>query len=141
VNDKVFCKKVSEFLLVLGLAVLSFGCAAAVVGGAAGAGAVLYSKGELKSTENGSVSQVFDAAIETMNSMQFNVVTKDQDSLKAKVLAKKSNGDNIDIKLEQKPNNLTEMKIRVGAFGNEDQARLIQEKIRERINNDKTGSR
>jgi hypothetical protein len=119
-------------LIVPGLALL-FGCAAAVVGGAAGAGAVLYSKGELKSTENASLEQVLNAAEEAMNSMNFNVVSKDHDALKGKLLAKRENGDNIDIKLEQKPNNLTEMKIRVGAFGNEDQARLIQEKIRQRL--------
>jgi hypothetical protein len=119
-------------LIIPGLALL-IGCAAAVIGGAAGAGAVLYSKGELKSTENAPLEQVMNAAEEAMNSMNFNVISKDHDALKGKLLAKRENGDNIDIKLEQKPNNLTEMKIRVGAFGNEDQARLIQEKIRQKL--------
>jgi hypothetical protein len=128
-------RKLSVFLLIFGLPLLALGCAAAVIGGAAGASAVLYSKGELKSTENAPIDKVYDAAIETMNSMHLDVVSKDKDALNAKLLAKKENGDNIDIKLEQKPNNLTEMKIRVGAFGDEDQARLIQEKIRERITN------
>jgi hypothetical protein len=133
VNKNLFSMKFWTILIVPGLAFLLYGCAAAVVGGAAGAGAVLYSKGELKSTENAPMDQVLSAAEETMQSMNLNVVSKDQDALKAKLLAKRENGDNIDIKLEQKPNNLTEMKIRVGAFGNEDQARLIQEKIRERL--------
>ena len=127
-----FSKKFWIVLIVPALAFL-FGCAAAIVGGAAGAGAVLYSKGELKSTENAPLERVLNAAEETMQSMNLNVVSKDHDALKGKLLAKRENGDNIDIKLEQKPNNLTEMKIRVGAFGNEDQARLIQEKIRERL--------
>ena len=127
-----FYNKFWIILIVPGLALL-FGCAAAVVGGAAGAGAVLYSKGELKSTENAPLEQVLNAAEEAMNSMNFNVVSKDHDALKGKLLAKRENGDNIDITLEQKPNNLTEMKIRVGAFGNEDQARLIQEKIRQKL--------
>lgn len=125
-------KKFWIILIVPGLLFL-FGCAAAVVGGAAGAGAVLYSKGELKSTENAPLERVLNAAEETMHSMNFNVVSKDHDALKGKLLAKRENGDNIDIKLELKPNNLTEMKIRVGAFGNEDQARVIQQKIRERL--------
>jgi hypothetical protein len=132
VSKNRFSKKFWIVLIVPGLMFL-YGCAAAVVGGAAGAGAVLYSKGELKSTENASLDQVMNAAEETMHSMNLNVISKDHDALKGKLLAKRENGDNIDIKLEQKPNNLTEMKIRVGAFGNEDQARLIQEKIRERL--------
>ena len=135
----LFSKKFSIILVIPSLAFLLTGCAAAVVGGAAGAGAVLYSKGELKSTENAPMDQVFNAAEETMNSMNFHVVSKDKDALKAKLLAKRENGDNIDIKLEQKPNNLTEMKIRVGAFGNEDQARLIQEKIRQRLSGERAG--
>jgi hypothetical protein len=131
VSKHRFYNKFWIILIVPGLALL-FGCAAAVVGGAAGAGAVLYSKGELKSTENAPLEQVLTAE-EAMNSMNFNVISKDHDALKGKLLAKRENGDNIDIKLEQKPNNLTEMKIRVGAFGNEDQARLIQEKIRQKL--------
>ena len=127
-----FSTKFWIILIVPGLAFL-FGCAAAVVGGAAGAGAVLYSKGELKSNENASLDRVLNAAEEAMNSMNLKVISKDHDALKGKLLAKRENGDNIDIKLEQKPNNITEMKIRVGAFGNEDQARLIQEKIRQKL--------
>jgi uncharacterized protein DUF3568 len=133
VSKHCFYNKILMILIIPGLAALLYGCAAAVVGGAAGAGAVLYSKGELKSTENAPLEQVLNAAEEAMNSMNLKVVSKDHDALKGKLLAKRENGDNIDIKLEQKPNNLTEMKIRVGAFGNEDQARLIQEKIRQKL--------
>lgn len=137
----LFRSKFWIILILPGLAFLAFGCAAAVIGGAAGAGAVLYKKGELKSIENGAIDQVLDAAEDTMHAMQLNVISKDKDALKAKLLAKRENGDNIDIKLEQKPNNLTEMRIRVGAFGNEDQARLIQERIREKLSNERAGSR
>lgn len=124
-----------RFLIVcfLAAAALSWGCAAVLVGGAAGAGAVMYAKGELKSTENASIDEVFDAARETVSAMDLETVSADKDGLKAKLLAKKENGDNVIIELEQKPNDLTEMKIRVGAFGDEDEARLIQQKIREQL--------
>jgi hypothetical protein len=68
VSKHRFYNKFWIILIVPGLALL-FGCAAAVVGGAAGAGAVLYSKGELKSTENAPLEQVLTAAEEAMNSM------------------------------------------------------------------------
>jgi hypothetical protein len=126
-------KKVFMLFGLLAVTTFFYGCAAAVVGGAAGAGAVMYSKGELKSAENASLDRVYDAAVDTMKSMNFDVINEDKNQLDAKLVAKADNGDNIDIKLEQKPNDITEMKIRVGSFGNEDQARVIQEKIRERL--------
>jgi uncharacterized protein YpuA (DUF1002 family) len=124
-------KKLFILFGLLAVTLMFYGCAAAVVGGAAGAGAVLYSKGELKSAENAPLEEVYDAAVDTMKSMNFDVINQEKNQLEAKLVAKADNGDNIDIKLEQKPNDITEMKIRVGAFGNEDQARVIQEKIHE----------
>jgi hypothetical protein len=121
------------FLIFVGLACSYWGCAAAVVGGAAGAGAVLYSQGELKTTENAKLDEVYDAILNAMDDLDLDVISKDKDGLSGKIVAKAENGDNIDIKLEQLPNDITEMKIRVGAFGNEDRARLIEQKIRERL--------
>jgi hypothetical protein len=120
-------------LALVALSAFYWGCAAAIVGGAAGAGAVMYSKGELKSTEKAELDEVYDAAIDALKSLDLEVISQDKDGLTAKLVAKEENGDNIDIKLEKVPNDLTEMKIRVGAFGNEDRARLIQQEIRERI--------
>ena len=139
-NDKkwvlkglMWSKRIVIVLVITVIAALASGCAAALVGGAAGAGAVMYSKGELKSTENASMNEVWAAARETVNSMDLEVVTEDMGGTKANLLAKEPNGDNVRIELEQKPNDLTEMKIRVGAFGDEDRARVIQQEIRQRL--------
>jgi hypothetical protein len=121
------------FLIIIGLACSYWGCAAAVVGGAAGAGAVLYSQGELKSTQNAELDKVYDASLAALDDLNLDVISKDKDGLSGKIVAKAENGDNIDIKLEQLPNDITEIKIRVGAFGNEDRARLIEQEIRERL--------
>jgi len=119
--------------MLFAVALLLSGCAAAVVGGAAGAGAVMFKEGELKSTERGNVDQVYNAAINAVDKLKLDTVTKNADSLNAKILAKESNGDNVDIKMEQKPNNLTEVKIRVGAVGNQERARLILDEIRREL--------
>ena len=125
-------------LLIAVLAVLTTGCAAALIGGAAGAGAVLYSKGDLKSTEKGSVEEVYQASLEAMDKMKLETVAKNADSLNATILAKMENGDNVDIKIEQKPNDLTELKIRVGAFGDESKARVILDEIRRQLGDEST---
>ena len=134
-----FLKKLGVWSVALACVGFLSGCAAAVVGGAA-AGAVIYHKGELKSTEKGSVQEVYRAALGALNSMKLDTVTKTQDGLNGKILAKEQNGDNVDIKLEQKPNNLTEVKIRVGAFGDESRARVVLDHIREQLGSTSSSS-
>jgi hypothetical protein len=120
-------------LLVLILA--SAGCAAVVVGGAAaaGIGTYKYVKGELKTKEKVSLDQAYDASIQTMQDMGFDVVQKNKDGLKGKIIAKQSNGDNIEINLERLPDDITEIGVRVGSFGDEDRSRVILDEIKKKF--------
>jgi ABC-type glycerol-3-phosphate transport system substrate-binding protein len=120
--------------LLLALALWLTGCAAAVVGGAAGAGAVLFNKGELTSVEKAPVDRVYRASLDAVNKLNLETVEKTSDTLKAKILAKEKNGDNVNINIEQKPNNLTELKIKIGATGNEDRARAVLAQIQQELN-------
>ena len=134
---KSIIKRLSLLALMIFCAGYLAGCAAAVVGAAAGT-AVAYHKGELKSTEKGTVQQVYSAALGAMNSMNLDTVTKSNDGLNAKILAKQQNGDNVAIDMEQKPSNLTEVKIRVGAFGDESRARVVLDHIRTQLDGSST---
>lgn len=120
--------------LVLALAIWLSGCAAAVVGGAAGAGAVLFNKGELTSVEKAPVERVYNASLTAVDKLNLDTVEKRSDSLKAKILAKEKNGDNVNIDIEQKPDNLTQLKIKIGATGNEDRARAVLAQIHQELN-------
>lgn len=113
---------------------LMSGCAAVVLGGAAAAGygTAKYLTGELQITEGISLNRAWGAAKLTMKDMEFTIIEKDKDAIRAKVIALGVGGKKIRIHMERKSDNVTLVKIRVGTFGNERDSQLILEKMRNR---------
>jgi hypothetical protein len=62
--------------------------------------------------------------------MGFSVETKEKDSLSAKLAALTADNKNININLKRKSNNLTEIAIRVGRFGDKSVSLHILEEIK-----------
>jgi len=62
--------------------------------------------------------------------MGFTVKTKEKDSLSAKLVAVTAGNKNINISLKRKSDNLTEIAIRVGKFGDESMSQQILEEIK-----------
>jgi len=114
------------------LVVMSTGCAALLIGIGAGAGVgtVVYIKGELKVTEETSLSQAFHAAHAAMEELEFVITKESKDALTGEVTARTSKDEKIEIILEKKSESLTEVGIRVGTFGDESLSQLILEKMR-----------
>ncbi|MEP9411642.1 MAG: DUF3568 family protein [Candidatus Brocadia sp.] len=121
--------------ILLGIILLSnCGCVAALlVGGGAGAGTVAYLKGELKSTEEASIGQVWHAAQKAMKDLEFAVTSEEKDALSAKLIARGAGDTKVEINLERVSENLTTVRIRVGVFGDESLSRLILERIKKHI--------
>jgi len=111
------------------------GCAAALVGAGAGAGvgAYAYSKGELKSVETASVDKVWKAVEKTVDEMGFVVQSKSKDALAGIVEAQGANDKKITIKINFVTEKTTEVKIRVGFFGNETYSYQILKTIRSHL--------
>src|SRR5262245_26506581 len=108
--------------VVLGtLLVLHTGCAALLIGGgaAAGIGGYAYAKGDLNATHNASMTKVWDATLKAMKELEYPVTVQAKDALEAHVVARNAEDKKIDIKLKELPNDATEIKIRVGTFGDE----------------------
>lgn len=126
------CKQVVPALL-LGLSLLlTIGCAAAVLvggGAAAGGGAYAYIKGELKSTEEVSLSRAWKAAQMAMDDLEFQTLNKAKDFFDGEINASGAGGKEIKVKLKRISDNLTEIKVRVGTFGD----RALSEQILDRI--------
>lgn len=123
-------------ITILGMSVLmSSGCAAVLLGGAAAgtAGTVLYVKGELHSTEDVSLDRAWDATQAAIKDMGFIVTTEDKDAVSATLVALTADSKKIKIILNRKTDKLTEISIRVGTFGDESMSRLILERIRKRF--------
>ena len=121
-------------ILSMGL-LMNSGCAAVLIGGAAagGAGTVLYVKGELHSTEDVSLDRAWNATQAAIKDMGFNVTAKERDAVSATLVAFTADGKKIQIILNRKADNVTEIGIRVGTFGDESMSRLILERIRKRF--------
>ncbi|KXK25542.1 MAG: hypothetical protein UZ01_03346 [Candidatus Brocadia sinica] len=123
------------YIALLGITLFSnSGCVAALlIGGGAGAGTVAYLKGELKSTEEASIGNVWQAAHKAMKDLGFVVTSEEKNNLSAKLIAHESDDTKIEIDLESVSAKLTTVKIRVGVFGDESLSRLTLERIRKHL--------
>ena len=121
--------------LLASLGALVNGCALFAVGAAAGAGAAGYAyvKGELKSTEPASLDRTWDATLASMKDLQFTVISQAKDSLQARLEARDSADKKIEIKLKRVSDTTTDVRIRVGAFGDEALSHVILDKIRQHL--------
>jgi len=123
-------------MAILGMGLLmNSGCAAVLLGGAAAgtAGTVLYVKEELHSSEGVSLDRAWNATQAAIKDMGFIVTTKEKDAVSAKLVALTADNKTIQIILNRETDNLTEISIRVGTFGDESMSRLILERIRKRF--------
>ena len=121
-------------MVVLMAAALAFGsgCALFLVGGAAaaGAGTVAYVDGELKETEDVAYDTAYDATLAAMSDLQYAVVDKSKGGLTTKILARTSGDKKIQVTLNKQSASVTEIRIRVGTFGDESLSRQILDKIK-----------
>ncbi len=112
------------------------GCVgAAIVGGlaagaAVGAGAIAYTKGELRVVEAISLDQAWTAAQKGLQALELTAIDKGKDRLNAKLSARTSEGKEITLNLKNEGARLTEVRIRIGTFGDEQLSRRILEAMR-----------
>lgn len=119
---------------ILGISLLlNTGCAAVLLGGAAaaGAGTILYVKGELQSTDDVSIDKAWRATILAVDDLGFVVTSKEKDAVSASLTALTADNKEVKITLNRKADKVTQIAIRVGTFGDESLSRLILDKIRE----------
>lgn len=113
--------------------VFSSGCAI-VAGGVIGSGAAAYLKGVLKTKEPASFDKVWFAVVETVEQQEFAVTKKESKAGKALIQAKLRDQDKefyITVKYH-KPE-ITNLSIRVGIWGNEDESRRILKLIHQKL--------
>ncbi len=119
--------------LAAALPLVGGGCAAVVVGGAvaaAGVGTYAYVNGEMKGTEAVSLDRAWTASQSAMKDLEFPITNKAKDALQAELTARTSADKRILIKLKKMSDGATEIRIRVGTFGDESASQLILDKIK-----------
>ena len=124
-------------LAVLGSALLSVGvmqgCLSTGNGMSAGVGGYSYTLGTLSSLLDVPITLAYPASRAALEELQLIVVESDLDSNDATIHATQADGTEIKLRLQRTDFNGTRVKIRVGMIGNEEQSRLIMERIRRNI--------
>ena len=104
------------------------GCIAVAVG--AGAGVVAYVRGDLETTLATDYNPVVDATRGALKQLEFVKVSDNKDAFKAVIVARTALDKKVEISLTNTGKNLTNIKIRVGVFGDEQISLAILEKIK-----------
>ncbi len=120
------------FLCLLVL-VFSSGCAV-VVGGLVGGSTAAYLKGVLKTKEPASFDKVWFAVVEAVEQQEFEVTKKESKAGKALIEAKLPDQDKtVYITVKYHKPEITNLTIRVGIWGNEDESRRVLKLIHEKL--------
>jgi len=111
------------------------GCAAIIVGAAAGAAGVVYVKGEAKKIYDAPIDRVYNAAlIAVKDDLGLIVYESHLAGLEGKIKARRLDGKKVKIDLKVLTERTTKVKIRVGIWwGDEEYSGLIFSKIDKRL--------
>jgi len=121
-------------VLAVVMAVAQFsGCAAVVVGGAAGAGGAMYFTGKLEDTINRPVTKVYDASLRALKQMGLPVLEHEHDSMTAKIKSLFADDKKVWIDIESVTVDTSRITVRVGLIGDEAKSRRILESIRKNL--------
>lgn len=117
----------------LGLIACSTGCGALLLVGGAGTSAIAFATGELRSREETPLAEV-DAAVATaVDVLGYDEVETERDADRIRWRARTAAGDRVDIRLLARGRDSTELRIRIGVFGDEAKSRLVLEHIHQAL--------
>ncbi len=126
-------KRYPSLLVLLFVVVFSSGCAI-VAGGVIGGSAAAYLKGVLKTKEPASFDKVWFAVIEVVEQQELEVIRKESGVGKALVEARLRDQDKIVyVTVKYDKPEITNLSIRVGVWGNEEESRRILKLIHEKL--------
>jgi hypothetical protein len=107
------------------------GCIIAAAG--AGAGAVAYVRGDLEANLDANPEQVVAAARKAATDLNFAPLSENREPLRVVLTSRTPLDKKVEITVSNSANKLTNMKIRVGVFGDEQVSRSILTKIKARL--------
>jgi hypothetical protein len=134
VKNRFVCStRIAGLSALIGLAALSPGCGALLLVGGAGTSAIAFATGELRSRESTPLAEL-DAAVATaVDVLGYDEVETERDADRIRWLARTAGGDRVDIRLLAKGRDSTQLRIRIGVFGDEAKSRLVLEQIHQAL--------
>ena len=104
----------------------------AVIGAAAaavGTGAYFYVKGDLRRNYEAPMDKTWDATIKALEELKINVESQNHDALTGVIKGKMADEKSFEINLKRVGDNLTEVGVRIGTFGDRGRSETIHNKI------------
>jgi len=104
----------------------------AVIGAAAaavGAGAYYYVKGDLKRNYEAPMDETWEATIKSVEELKLTVESQKHDGLSGVITGKTADEKGFEINLKRLGENLTEVGVRIGTFGDRAKSEAIHDKI------------
>ena len=122
-------------LLILAGGLLSYGCAAVVIGAGAGGGAAAYITGKVTRTYDSAYHQTVRASIETLDSLKLPVSEKTVDESRAFIRAERADGTPVSVEVVPAGPRQTEVGVRIGTvgIGELDASERLQNRIKDRL--------
>jgi hypothetical protein len=109
------------------------GCPALLLVGGAGTSAIAFATGELRTTEKTPIEALDAACASAVDVLGYDEVTTDRDEDRIRWRARTAAGDPVDIRLFAEDAERTELRIRIGVFGDEAKSRLVLEQIHQAL--------
>jgi hypothetical protein len=124
-------KKASLMVVILLMASMMTGCAAALVAGgiAIGAASYAYIQGDLEAKYLTDFDTAKQASLTALETMQFEILNVTSDAISGKIESRRSDGTPIRVKLETISSNIISIRVRVGLFGD----RVVSERVQAAI--------
>ncbi|MCS7048388.1 MAG: DUF3568 domain-containing protein [Verrucomicrobiae bacterium] len=129
-------KNVALWLGAMLCAVFISGCAALVVGAAAGGATVSYVNNELRATESASLERVWKATLRAVQDAGYVRVSERQDARQAVWKGENAAGQQVVVNLQRVADDRTTVRIRVGVVStaqNREAAMDLYDRIRARL--------
>ena len=104
----------------------------AVIGGAAaaaGAGTYAYVRGDLKRNYEASMDKTWQASIQSVEELKLTIESKSNDAFTGVIKGKMADGSGFTINVKRLGENLTEVGVRIGTFGDRVKSEAIHDKI------------
>lgn len=116
-------------------AILCSGCAAVVIGAAtaAGAGTYAYVSGQLKSSESASFEKAQKAASAALSDMGYPITGTKAEPNKTEYTARGPGDKKVTVIVEKVSGTVSEFRIRVGTFGDEQMSSAIMDAIKKHL--------
>ena len=124
-------KLFSGFLSVLILS--ASGCIPLVIGAAAGVGGYAWMQGELAQDLSAATERVHRASSKAMRDLKIAVYEDTGDRISARIVAKFTDGTDVNIQINAKTEYQSVIKIRVGVLGDKEKSELILNAIKKRL--------